>query len=1028
MNLELLPIEAEKLPADGSEENLWMEDEEIRQGGSIQWLINGTYIPDLVKFRLWLRHSCPWVLRQLDLTSVGWERRQQLRFATEGKRDYQMIFQYDGEHTYAFMIGVGKDIFSMAATCLIGCPTEQDQLDLYLLLSRVGGAAFDLVIARCRNPPYTTAAGLKYPELLVWTSKQCSQRLDRYSESLVKFYGPTIGGACCKSELTALNLMSDTDASSVERAHSVQTKLTKEVSTNKKYLPDMSAEIQIRNGMDTGLWNVVEKKTKTVVPVQVDLDAEERRKRFVAAGLQGPWASYLSVNAFGRKLTREILCELSLGYNGLTVDEKAHYVQMGQLARRVYEAEGRTYGSNHNKIKAATGSSSAKLPGGVAVPEGSGDDVVDASALAVLRVQRAAVDVFLSDARRVLEHSRVKKAERKAQEEAITSELQNSRDRQEEGSAEAAAWRVMGASSGGFVTHQGRPAETAVVITHNASATAIEQVVEEEMKHKTVEDASDEWVHMHRQVMACACTPLGKVPSLRRLCLEAERCVCSTEDGKLLRVFNQRYVSADRGLKKTIGVDGYKAIVANVPRLVCRFEVHPVTRSTRIRSKTAEIPPVVEHRWFQVCRMRETPIVMATFVEMERLPSEDGDGVIGLKPVRLDNQWAAWTTGWQVFASFLPLDGCIRISYFKLVVSSHKRVLALMPWRQRVIKLEGYDAQEIWHGRVAEVRSLDAAEAAAKVRAAAEAAAKARRGGRGGGGAHGRGGGGARGRGRGIGEVVGGDISAEDPPAAIEDAAAIVAAGFDLEAEVDDADRVDAGEPAAPDLHEDSGDDVDAASLDIHDMEHVVDTDVTALPDSVEDAGLGFVFPDDWDIEAVAAAVVAGDGVRIDGSGSHHAADEPHALDMLHAMGEDEDDEYRTPGAPYPTLYPAGVPVVVQVDTGYGVIKYYHNTKNLVAELPMDKFGERTHWRRGCKPSNLRCKGRPVGFAMAWLMYMQVEHGRDFLLNHWIPTFEERTAARTVFSQLGGEAARYIIVYGESAQLVGQGVEPLVVS
>ena len=65
---------------------------------------------------------------------------------------------------------------------------------------------------------------------------------------------------------------------------------------------------------------------------------------------------------------------------------------------------------------------------------------------------------------------------------------------------------------------------------------------------------------------------------------------------------------------------------------------------------------------------------------------------------------------------------------------------------------------------------------------------------------------------------------------------------------------------------------------------------------------------------------------------------------------------------------------------------------------------------------------------MAWLMYLDVAHGRDFCLNYWIPTFEERVYARESFSQLGGEAVRYILVHGEAARLDGQGPEPLVVS
>ena len=252
-------------------ENLWVEDDLFRQTSTVKWIIQGNFRDELVTYMVYLQCSMPWVLRQLVLTSVAFERKQQLLFAVEGHRTYQAVLHHSGPDNKAMMDDVTKRITGDTGFYLSWKKTEKLQLDAFVMGTRMGAAAYDLVIVRVRSPPYCTLAGVENRERLEWARKQCPRRLDPYTESLVKFYGDAIRGAGCNAELVAVNLLADTDCSSTERKHSVQAKKIAETTTNKRYLPDMSAGVLTREETHTGLWQA----TRHVdLPVPVD-DGDE---------------------------------------------------------------------------------------------------------------------------------------------------------------------------------------------------------------------------------------------------------------------------------------------------------------------------------------------------------------------------------------------------------------------------------------------------------------------------------------------------------------------------------------------------------------------------------------------------------------------------------------------------------------------------------------------------------------------------------------------------------------------------------
>ena len=122
----------------------------------------------------------------------------------------------------------------------------------------MGGAGFQLVIARTRNFPYITAAGLHHPELLANLTNDCPRRHDAYTESFPKYYAANISGPAALAELEAINTVTDTDSSSTERKHSFQAKRAKTTITHKAQFSVLAAESIVTTDANVGFWKVHE--------------------------------------------------------------------------------------------------------------------------------------------------------------------------------------------------------------------------------------------------------------------------------------------------------------------------------------------------------------------------------------------------------------------------------------------------------------------------------------------------------------------------------------------------------------------------------------------------------------------------------------------------------------------------------------------------------------------------------------------------------------------------------------------------
>ncbi|CAK0909259.1 unnamed protein product [Prorocentrum cordatum] len=371
--------------------------------------------------------------------------------------------------------------------------------------------------------------------------------------------------------------------------------------------------------------------------------------------------------------------------------------------------------------------------------------------------------------------------------------------------------------------------------------------------------------------------------------------------------------------------------------------------------------------WLHVSKYRELPTLYPTFCNMIRLPAEDRHDLIGAAPVQ-DGRAPDFVDIWAVCRRLLPLDDSLNLVFYKLVGQPHVRVLRVTPSRQRVHRLhvEGsaYPAIAIWDGAEAEVYKLDEAEKAARV------------------------------------VVHGLDRGVDDEQQ--------LAAATEPECAADDDD-------AAPQHGFHSACGSSAALFMDSDADTDRDLSEEMLGDNIAD-DIGSV-PPDVDLEehldqqlcqfSKPPSPCPGSPVSVSGD----VPIEPSAPSS-------------GPGhvrAPRELKWNSNA---ITVNTDHGTIKHYRVTKRLIAELPLAVFKVRTTQERSCHASLHRCKGRPIGYLMAWLMFPNVESGRGRHVRGFLASLDFRKRCRDMFKAIGGPEVEFILNHGERELQPGEPEEP----
>ena len=86
-----------------------------------------------------------------------------------------------------------------------------------------------------------------------------------------------------------------------------------------------------------------------------------------------------------------------------------------------------------------------------------------------------------------------------------------------------------------------------------------------------------------------------------------------------------------------------------------------------------------------------------------------------------------------------------------------------------------------------------------------------------------------------------------------------------------------------------------------------------------------------------------------------------------------------------------------------GVLFYYGNTKNTVAECNIEAHGGKCHLTRTLTRGRCAGQGRPLGLLLAWLHDPSIHLASRRRRSGWLrPAFEERATHRAIFAAAPG--------------------------
>ena len=164
---------------DDDDVKLFEEDATVRSAKSVEWMLPGEFVVQLLLLRKLQQIGNSWILEQLSHSGVKFEQDEQYKFLTTNSRTYQAVLAYESGSTLDAMSHATRHITCSSEWLASQHKSEQVQLDIFLVMSRFGGAAAGLVWARNRNYPYKTLAGVKYPALLDELRGMCPNDLIR---------------------------------------------------------------------------------------------------------------------------------------------------------------------------------------------------------------------------------------------------------------------------------------------------------------------------------------------------------------------------------------------------------------------------------------------------------------------------------------------------------------------------------------------------------------------------------------------------------------------------------------------------------------------------------------------------------------------------------------------------------------------------------------------------------------------------------------------------------------------------------
>ena len=238
-----------------------------------------------------------------------------------------------------------------------------------------------------------------------------------------------------------MNLLVDTDTSSIERRHSLHAVNTKLASTNKVDVAELSDVDLMRRQMNTGFWRLPVPPNKPEVPSHQASICDDGEEPITGGG--GGWRALLHCRLAGTKFTGEIITELSREWRTMPARENSFYIILGKAATKVHRQELPSFGER------------VRVERDVAEGDGAGDGIgmpglvpvngSDRGEIVADRACEVSCDLFLMRCRRLLYSEREKRRYEEKEIEELAEELAHYSNSGDRAAVVAQAFRVMSA-------------------------------------------------------------------------------------------------------------------------------------------------------------------------------------------------------------------------------------------------------------------------------------------------------------------------------------------------------------------------------------------------------------------------------------------------------------------------------------------------------------------------------------------------------------------------------------------------------
>ena len=660
--------------------HIWKEDLKDKIGGTREWLLSDMCHDDFV---LNARHQLiteKCVLNQLKIGGAKWSREQESKYLKDGVRSYRSWEAFDSLDVHKALSQTWTNLTNPTMQPIYTVKTEGQQLRLFKVFSRQGGAHYD-IIRRTRKWEYKFLSATRFPRIrqALRQEPDCvlgdyvADHRSHYIGADKLFPGPLdrpLRPAQEAEIFLTLDLLEE-DTTDVERWHSWNDRRAKLRSmTHAPSLESLSALYSCFHA--------------TVYSSDVHTPDNRISDHPEEMGLKEPVQGSWGYRAFQVLERRANYCGtdtdkvLGRKWRALDADARAFYEELGELAESRF-------------LEGQNAFAPVRMPRqqGQQAPN-LGSRSVSSAGVDNLIVQQANTE-WQRGARRIradkVELETIKSHVGKHSQREMPSVFQN--------------WKVVGGSFSSQQTKSchDRPGYYKCVAferSQDDALVAANGALTASFQARTAYEKS--WSQRHRFIRHQEQPDLGRVPSYSNDCYFAERCVHEGEGLRVSEAYSRVHRCFDLALV-VVSKPKEKNFLAKLIKdndVVLRFRWPKADIEVTTSDALSDLD--YSEVWMHVSYMllgkgaQWRPI----FLMLERDPAGNRHNCIGVKLNRnspLSN--GRWKDLWEVLFDYVHCKSTsVLLQFFRLYVDQRKVVV--QPWLQRVVALSDIQEFDIW--------------------------------------------------------------------------------------------------------------------------------------------------------------------------------------------------------------------------------------------------------------------------------------------------------------------------------------------